>query len=102
MQRGNQSPHLGELVIGVGRLAARNELEHLATLGVPAKWTRRPREADLVQVPEKCLHGRCPVSRRPSDSLADPQHLSQPAARTLTARARLAPIHAPTLSTRPT
>ncbi len=85
----------------MGRLATLDEFEHLTTLGVCAERTRRPREADLLQVVEERLHGRCPVSRRTPDGLTDPHHFSQPEDRTLTARARLDPIHAPTLSTRP-
>src|SRR5689334_11728061 len=86
----------------MGCLATLDEFEHLATLGVRTEWARRPREADLFEVVEERLHGRCPESGGTPDGLADPHHFSQPEDRTLTARARADPIHAPTLSVRPT
>jgi hypothetical protein len=81
MERASQSPHTGQFLVGMRRLASMNEGENLDA-PPETERTRCRLETHIVKVPEQRVHRRRPIPSAPTHSFATPLHRTQTAAET--------------------
>ena len=79
MERASQSPHTGQFLVGMRRLASMNEGENLDA-PLETERTRCRLETHIVKVPEQRVHRRRPIPSAPTHSFATPLHRTQTAA----------------------